>query len=269
MISRWMWHSYSLEMRKLLSYRVDFWVQFAGSIFVQFGVAYFLWSAIFEVRGTEQVGGYTFPMLMLYYILAPLVERMTMGDSWTHISTEIYEGTLTRYIVYPMPVLPYKYIAHIAKTSIGLIQLVMTLGLLSLFFDRPAELQTSALSVLQGIVLIFFAGYLYFIINLAVEMIAFWADSVWSLLVMVKFTVSLLGGAMLPLTLFPEGVRKVLEILPFSYFISFPIRCFMGQVTTSEWLAGLAIITVWAIVATLAAQMIWRRGSKNYAGVGQ
>lgn len=269
MIQRWMLHSYSLELRNLISYRVDFWVQFLGTLLVNFMVSYFLWSAIFEVRGVNEIGGYTFPLLMFYYILAPLIEKSTMSDAWTHISMDIYSGTLTRYIVYPLAVLPYKYMAHLAKTTIGLAQMTVTMLVLYIFVDIPQGLSITPISVFQSLVIVLAASYLFFIINLAVEMAAFWADNVWSLLVMVKFAVSLLGGTYFPLTLFPETFRRFLDFTPFSYFVSFPIRCFMNQVSWDEWWMGLLVIGVWSVLMTVAAKIIWAKGSRNYSGVGQ
>ncbi|MEQ1875032.1 MAG: ABC-2 family transporter protein [Bdellovibrionia bacterium] len=269
MTYRWALHAYSLALRNLISYRVDFWVSFLGTLVVQVMVAYFLWSSIFELRGVSEIGGYTFELLIFYYVLAPLVEKSTMADAWTNISDDIYQGTLTRYIVYPMPVLPHKYLTHLAKTTVGLMQLFLTLGVLALFFDLPPGLNVSPLSALQALVIIFAASYLFFIINLATEMVAFWADNVWSLLVMLKFAVSILGGGYFPLTFFGDRARAILELLPFSFFISFPIRCFRGDVGMAEWIQGLVLIFAWSVAFTIVAQVIWARGSKNYAGVGQ
>ena len=36
---------YALELKKLLSYRAEFWIGFIGSVLSQFGVAFFLWKA--------------------------------------------------------------------------------------------------------------------------------------------------------------------------------------------------------------------------------
>ena len=64
----------------------------------------------------------------------------------------------------------------------------------------------------------------------SLEMVAFWHDSVWSLMAMLRMSLTLSGGGLIPLSLFPERARTVLALLPFSYLISFPIRCFLGQV---------------------------------------
>jgi ABC-type uncharacterized transport system permease subunit len=56
--------------------------------------------------------------------------------------------------------------------------------------------------------------------------------------------------------------------LPFGLLISFPIRCFMGQVGGVEWLRGLGLIALWSFFFSRVAGWIWRRGTRQYTGVG-
>ena len=74
-------HFYLLELKKAVTYRAEFWISFLGAVLAQFSVAFFLWKAIFASRGAETINGFTFPALMLYYLLVPLAERPLGWDS--------------------------------------------------------------------------------------------------------------------------------------------------------------------------------------------
>src|SRR3989338_1936165 len=123
---------YALEIKKILSYRAEFWIGFLGNVLSQFGVAFFLWKAVFAARGTDTMLGYTFGGLMLYYLLVPLTERVVHGLEMGFMSGEIYEGGLSKYLVYPLSYFQIKYISHPARSTVFLLQLFLGLpGLLA------------------------------------------------------------------------------------------------------------------------------------------
>ncbi len=261
-------HFFILELKKILTFRAEFWIGFLGSIATQFAVAFFLWLAIFTSLGVERLEGYTFTALMLYYLMVPLVERTVMGPEMGFLSAEIYEGTLTRYLVYPMPLFRYKYVAHLATSSVFAVQLLSVLGIFLLLFGMPAGANVSFTSILMAFTAMGFASLLYFALAGILEMVAFWADNVWSLLILNRMVTSLLGGGLIPLTFFPEWSRVALEFLPFSKLLYFPLQCLLGQVSFSEWIFGLFVTSLWIVLLGIGAAWIWRRGSRQYAGVG-
>lgn len=265
---RWIPAAWSLEVRQLLSHRADFWLDFLGSLSVQIVLAFFLWKAIFRVRDVPEIGGYTFASMMLYYLMVPLIERITRGHEIGFLSTDIYQGSLNRYLVMPIDVFVYKYVNHLAVSGLGTLQLILAVVISVLIWEIPESVGLSLGSFLLGLGAAIAASLLYFLLAACLEMVSFWADNVWSLLVMLRFMVRLLGGGMIPLALFPAWSQPALEALPFSYLLSFPIRTAMGQVDGLEYLRSLAILSVWTIVFYGLARWIFRRGSLRYSGVG-
>jgi ABC-2 type transport system permease protein len=257
---------FSLELRRLLSYRVDFWIDFAGTVLVQLGLAFFLWRAVFSFRGVERIGGYTFEAMMLYYLLVPLMEKTTRGHEMGFLSREIYDGTLNRYLVYPVDTFGYKYVSHLAVSALAVVQTLAALALYLALFGRPDGVELRLLPMVAGVGAALAASLLYFSLAAALEMVAFWADNVWSILTLFRFAIRLLGGGMIPLALFPEWSRTLLEALPFAYLLSWPIRIFMGQEPVLStgwlWMAG------WTLVAMGLARAVWWRGNLRYTGVG-
>ncbi|MCM2324813.1 MAG: ABC-2 family transporter protein [Oligoflexia bacterium] len=264
----WVPHVFSLELRKLVAYRADFWAGFLGSLVATLGIAYFLWQAIFEERGGTVIGGYTFHGMMLYYLVVALVAKVVQAQELGVLAQDIYQGTLNRYLVYPVPFFVYKFIETFAHAALFSLQLVLTVGLFALLFGLPPTHGITPTTVLAGLVTALLAGYLYYSLTVLIELSAFWADNVWSLLVMLRLSTSLLGGALLPLSLFPEGAREALSWLPFEYLFSFPARTFLGELGLAEWLRSAGMLVIWAILSSLAIRLLWRRGLRQYTGVG-
>ncbi len=262
------WSIYSLELRKVFSYRVDFWVKFLAGLAIDVTVAWFLWRAVFEARGAAEIGGYTFAGMFLYSVVAPLVTRVASGPDFGNISVDIYDGSLTRYIVYPMNFFVYKVIVHLVQSTMALLQLGMVFAGYLLVFGAPEGMSITPASLAMGVAANLLAAYLYFSCLAAIELTAFWFDTVWNLNAIFRFTTKILGGGFLPLALFPAAVEKALLLLPFNFMIYFPIRSYFGQVPFAEWCAGMALGGFWALALTGGYLLVWRKGSLQYTGVG-
>ncbi len=259
-------HFYKLEIKKILSYRVEFWTGFLGNILTQFGIAFFLWKAIFLLRGGKELMGYAFGSLMMYFLLIPLVERCVQGQEGGSVSGEIYDGGLSRFLIYPINYFQMKFMEQLAQASVFFCQLVLVLFLVWVFSPQTFSLTLPVLG--KSIIVIFVSGILHFSILINLEMVAFWADNVWSLSVLNRMVTHFLGGGLIPLAFFPDQVRKVLDLLPFSHLISFPVRCLLGQVNSGEWIRGIFITLIWSGIFGLTAAWAWRKGLSPYSGVG-
>lgn len=257
-----------IELKKALSYRFDFWVQFVGAVVIQVLVAWFLWSAVFRLRGVAEIGGYSFSLMMFYYLLVPLIDRLNRGYDNFVFSNEIYTGALTRYLLYPVPFFLYRFAGITARSVMSLLQLGIGVGFFALLFGLPEGLESTASSLLLGFALCAVSVVCYFLLSSIVEMVAFWADNVWSLMVILRFSVQIAGGGLLPLDLFPEWARTVLMYTPFPHFLFVPIRLLMGQAGLREFLFSVSVLGLWTVGFGLVCRWVWRAGSKEYSGVG-
>jgi len=262
------WYLFSMELRKALSYRVDFWVKFLVSLGIEVAIAWFLWRAVFEFSGKTEIGGYTFVGMIFYSIISRQVSGILSQSDAGNISVEIYQGTLNRYLIYPVSFYLYKLLEYVAQGGIVLLQTTIVYLLLVVWLGSPPGANLGLGAFVAGVAACCVAFFLYFAIIANLEMIAFWFDNVWSLLVMVRFITRFLGGAMIPLTFYPERFQEVLIYLPFPYVASFPIRSFMGQVNAQEWIFSALMAIGWGTVFMAVSRFVWRRGLFQYSGVG-
>lgn len=259
-----------LEASKLMSYRGDFWITAVANLLATIVVHWFLWKAVFETTGAETLGDYTFPALMTYLIGVNLIGRVVRGaDLQMGIASEIYDGGLSRYLLYPTRYLPFKYAQHLGAIFPEVLQMFLFAGILVALFGLPADSGVTLISIALTLPTLIVANLLYFLLSTPIQFTSFWADNVWSLGVLLRFTSLLLGGAMLPLTMFPEETREFLRYLPFVACYEFPVRVAMGKVSTmAEYAQGLSIGLAWCGVIGLACLPVWRRGQLGYTGVG-
>lgn len=265
---RWAWSVYTIAMRKLLTYRADFWVQFVMSPLVQIVISYALWKALFQASGKPELGGFTFDAMFFYAVMAPLVDSFVSMNFMVVLSEDIYRGTLTRFLLYPANVFAYKYTEHLSTVTTGLLKTIPIFGVYLLFFDLPETIHITPAAVLATLGVWILGSTVYFLMVAAVDTVAFWADNVWSLLVFLRFLLQFLGGLYLPLSLVPEGPREWLMRLPFAHIFFQPLQILMGRLPVSAALESAAVLGLWGIGTVLILTLSWRRGMLRYTGAG-
>ncbi|MBI3534917.1 MAG: ABC-2 family transporter protein [Deltaproteobacteria bacterium] len=269
--TKYMWaiNVFTLELRKYFTYRVDFWVNFLGRLFSVTVVSYFLWKSIFQYRAVTQIGGYSFSAMILYYLFSPITEKVIIGNEKDNgISFEIYDGSLSCYLMYPISFFLYKYVIKLAQSSFMVVQYFIALGGYLLFFQIPQDVSLSLLGLIQSIVLALIASFVYFTLLSLIELSAFWADNIWSLCVMLRFSTSMLGGILIPLTLFPNRIQNIIFYTPFPYFGFIPIQLAMGKLSHALLLEGIVCLFIWELVFLFLFYLVWLKGLKKYTGVG-
>ena len=255
----------SMEFRKILAYRSDFWVTFLGQTIIQLIVARSLWQNIFETNNVTSMQGFDLNKITLYYLLVPIGLRILAGQNIGFLSREIYEGTFTRYLIYPVNVFVYKSTTFLTHSLFYCFQLFFIYLIYQLIFGH-SNFHPEYLFL--GVVMFFIASVCYMAMSMIMELIALWADNVWTLMVMLKFFVTFFGGGIIPMDFFPVWAQKVLSFTPFPYLISLPVKTLMGLVTINEALMGSGILVFWSVFFFVILQLMWQRGQKTYTGVG-
>jgi ABC-2 type transport system permease protein len=264
----WWRHVMAMELRKLLAYRSDFWVTFLGQTFLQLVIAKALWTSIFHSQNVEVLNGFTLESITLYALIVPLGNKILMGENIGFLSREIYDGTFTKYLLYPLSVFQYKAVTYFTYSLYYALQLVIWYSLYRLCFVEGFMSWTELGNLMLGMMLFILGASTYLMMAMMMELLALFADNVWSLMVMLRFFTSFFGGGMVPLTFFPEWSLKFLNLTPFPYLVSLPARTVLGKTTGPEILSGMGILIFWTLLFMGGVKLMWNRGQKSYAGVG-
>lgn len=255
------------EIRKILAFRSDFWITFIGQTMIQLLIARALWQSIFESSGSETMEGFTLPMMTIYYLIVPIGNRMLTGENIGFLSREIYEGSFNKYLIYPISFFQYKTLTYLTYSCFYGMQLVV-IYLLYHFF-QPSGITFELLQNLcSGVSLFLLASFTYGMLAMSIELLALWADNIWSLMVMLRFFASFFGGSFVPLNFFPLWAQEALIYTPFPYLISLPIKTTMGIASIHEIGMGILMLIFWALVFMGIAKLMWSKGQLKYTGVG-
>ncbi len=264
----WWRHVMAMEIRKILAYRSDFWIIFLGQTAVQLVIATALWKSIFETQGTIQMNGFTLPMMTLYYLIVPIGMRMLTGENIGFISREIYDGSFNRYLIYPLSVFQYKAVTYLTYSLFYGVQLILLFSIYQFTMIDVTPTLMTFVHLFEGVALFLISATTYVLMAMLIELLALWADNIWTLVVMLRFFTSFFGGGFIPLAFFPLWAREILVFTPFPYLVSLPVRTVMGQSSSIEITLGIVVLLCWSFFFMGCVALMWNKGQKNYSGVG-
>lgn len=259
---------FAQELRRLLAYRANVWLTVLGVTAMRVFSGYIVWLGVYQARGFEPIDTLTFPQMVLYITVASCITDI-VGANWSsNISGDIYQGSLTRYLIYPISVIPYKLTGSIAQMLLRTVQLAVCGAIMLFLLDVSLLATTSGGAFIMTGVSIIAATILTFFLYFCVELCAFWAGEVYGLALFVGFIIRFAGGSLIPLSLLPTSVNQALYFTPFPYITYEPTRALMSGVSLHEWLTGLGITTLWIVLFAALSYTILEKGRRVYTGVG-
>ena len=83
-----------------------------------------------------------------------------------------------------------------------------------------------------------------------------------------QWLIELLSGLLLPMSFFPDSIRKVMAWLPFEHIAYTPLQIYLGNLDHAQALQALGIQWLWVVVLLVLAHLWWNRclGSMSIHG---
>jgi ABC-2 type transport system permease protein len=79
----------------------------------------------------------------------------------------------------------------------------------------------------------------------------------------VTWLTGLLGGELIPLSLFPPWLERLVEALPFAAIFSTPLSIYVGTIGPADYARALGIQVLWIAVFAGIAAIVWRAGARR------
>jgi viologen exporter family transport system permease protein len=265
---------FRISLIERLTYRGDF---FLSTIlrFLPMVTTILLWQAIYAGASDAVLSGFNLREMVAYLLLVH-ISRMfsSMPGLAGGICRDIRQGTLRKYLLQPIEMIPYLLsyraahkAAYIATSSLPYALLFFLCQIEGHYFDGVLEKLTvlTVLAYLASLILGFLLGFFF---EAALGMVGFWFLEVTSLLYVVNTLNFFISGHMFPLDILPPGWVTLLKALPFQYLAYFPAAVFLGKIEGAELGQWLLIEIAWVIVFAAAARVLYRVGLRRYSAYG-
>ncbi|HEY5586221.1 MAG TPA: ABC-2 family transporter protein [Ruminiclostridium sp.] len=254
-----------LLFKNQLVYRFDIIISMVFTV-SKILLAFVLWGTIFGNQ--KVVVGFTFSAMLSYYVISSFITQLDQSSNagW-QISTEIKNGSFSKYIIKPMSILGY-FTAQTFGISAFLVVFNLLAASLWVLVFRIDFTFTSNLSLIAAALLLILLGLLFMIqLNYYIGILAFrFVDT--SVFMMIKDNIiQFLTGALIPLTLLPAGIIKVMMVFPFYYISYLPSMLLIGR-NGGEIVLGIVLLIGWNGAFWILNHFTFKKLIYKYEGVG-
>lgn len=230
-----------------------FWFDIAGTA-ASIVIYYFLWQYVFQQQETLQ--GFTMAQMTTYVVLSRMLSSQFSGGINVELSKWIYKGNIGIELLRPVSLFFTLFAKRMGEFLFFLVFKgvpISLVGLLIMGGTAPAGAENLFwffLSVCISVGMMFFIEFM-------VGICAFYTYGYHGLMFTKSVLLSILSGGVVPLFLFPENLRQILDHMPFAGMVSVPVNLYLGKYGFSETVNFIGLQVVWVIVLWLIARMVY------------
>lgn len=200
-----------------------------------------------------------------YFLAVFLVRSITPTWVIFDFEREVVEGTLSPKLLQPIDPVWHHVAEHIAERCA---RLPFVFGLILFYFVLyPQAFWFPNLgNFLLFLIVVLMAFALRFLIQYTLALFAFWTERASAIEQLWLLPYMFLSGITAPLEVFPELVGQIVLWTPFPYLINFPVSLLVGLPVDIG--RGLLAMFAWGVIFFGLNRWLWRKGLKQYSGMG-
>lgn len=253
------WSLFSVQVTNALAYPGELVWRSLGIVLFM-GVFASLWRVTYSASGNQSLGGLTLSAMLWYLMFAETIE-LSKPRPARAISEQVKDGSVA-YVLNK----PYNFLLYHLSTSLG--DSILRAGMNALFGGIIVWLMMGPppplLGWLMGLVGLLGSWLLHFCINAMIGLAAFLAENVDPFEWIYQKLVFILGGLLLPISLYPEWLQAIVRNLPFSYMVYEPASLFVNP-DPARFLNMLLGQAIWLVVLGSLLAFFYQRGIRRLA----
>ena len=200
-----------------------------------------------------------------YFFSVFIVRQLTTIWVIWEFEREVLEGKLSLRLLQPLDPVWHHVARHLAEKMTRIPLIALFCGLFFLLYPQAAWIP-SLNNLCLSLVAIAFAFILRFAIQYTFAMLAFWTERASAVQQFWFLFYVFLSGTIAPLEVFPDTVRQIVEWTPFPYLMHFPATLLMGLPV--NFFRSILIMFGWTTIFIVLNRWLWRKGLKQYSGMG-
>ena len=237
------------------------------AIFSGLAIEFLIWKQVFQAQDLQEIRGFTFNGLMTYIFLCMIVGQLK--SSWAtsmEMIDSIRTGEMNKYLIRPISFFTYHFMMFIGHNS--MFYIVYTAVLILFPILLPGWAFPTILHVIGFIAALLISIYLSYSIYFCMVCFAFWFGEVRALVIAYNISNIVLSGQIIPLRLFPDSVRNIINLTPLQFLVDFPVSIATANLPMNLWIPKMGMALFWCIIMTVAGRVIYRSGIRVYGGYG-
>jgi ABC-2 type transport system permease protein len=198
--------------------------------------------------------------MITYATIAMLMSLILEVDGTRLIREKLREGTIATDLMKPISVPLYFFSDGLGQTMLHALLVIPSLlaALLLVHIDVAPP------ATFAAFLIAFAVGYgVNFFVNFLMNCVAFWTLETFAAQLIVRWVSDLLSGQVIPLTLFPGILGRIVFGLPFAAIYSTPLLIYVGIIPSSQWAASIVMQLVWLVLFAAFSSIVWRAAANR------
>jgi ABC-2 type transport system permease protein len=239
-------------------YRAHFIFTSIGNLFY-IALIYYLWRSIYGVQ--TSMHGLSFNQAFVYLALASTIFNLLPTFVEWDMGYSIIDGNITSVLIKPLDCQLNLFAGKFGMLVFNFLFVVFPAVLtLILVFKVQIPLGMNLVFFVISVLLSFL---LSFGIDFTAGLLAFYTQSIWGISTTKNVLVLLLSGVLVPLSFFPDGIRKWVELLPFQAIYHTPLKMLViTGLTPRDYIQSVLYQLGWLAVIILISRLFYRKAIK-------
>jgi len=180
-----------------------------------------LWKTTYSARGAKLLSGFSISD-MIWYLAAAETIATSMPTLTRRIDQEVRSGQLAYLLGRPCSYIFYNFAQYMGERLVRFTINGIVAAVVALVFVGPPHL--TWMGVVAWPPVTFLALCIDFIAYFSIGLLAFWTEDTNSFSFVFSRLTLVLGGVLAPLEIFPQPLRSIAQVLPFSAILYGPAR---------------------------------------------
>jgi ABC-2 type transport system permease protein len=202
-----------------------------------------LWKTTFTLHNSALLSGFTVTS-MVWYLAAAETIATSLPALTRRIDQEVRSGELAYLLGRPCSYILYNYAHFLGERLVRLIINGTVAALVALIYVGPPHFTWMGLAAWP--LMLFLAISIEFLCYFGIGLLAFWTENTQSFSFIFSRLTLVFGGVLAPIEIFPQPLRTIAQVLPFSSMLYGPAR------TLVQFEAASFVGLLWQQVITLS-----------------
>lgn len=225
--------------------------------FIQIVVLYYVWKSIFSYQ--DVVNGYTWETMSKYILVSFLCNSALSFGFEMQTAYKIINGDIILDLLKPLSYRSIVFCKAIGTMGIEFLFTMIFVG--GLYLSRNGIFGIEWLRCILFLISLFFGQSIKFNIQYFFSLICFYTDNGYGVLKGREILTNFFSGALIPIAMFPEICRDIINLFPFSGIVYIPCSIFIGTFTIYESILSIFFQMLWTIILYFLGGAFWKKAS--------
>ncbi|MFA6393304.1 MAG: hypothetical protein WCW25_00290 [Patescibacteria group bacterium] len=245
-----------------LAYRFNTFAFLFAEAF-SFIIMFYLFFSIYA-QG-KKMGNYSLSGLVIYFALTKLITVTLLYDNFGFtVRDEIMEGRIVEYLVKPIGYMLKSFSLKMGNIAFRLLPFIVFFAPLYFFSGRPLNPASAFFVLIFFLIGSLISFFIFYIVGIA----SFFLGEIVGFNFLFLNIIYFFSGGAVPIDLFPENIRAIINFFPFKLIGFVPVSIITGNydlaLAPGEILSGI----IWVLIFYVLAKILFASGVKRLEAYG-